>query len=237
MAPTHPLVRDREPGSCAVRAGCQGSGGGNVGDSRPGLRDSGRRVRAGRKSARPPKSRAQLPPPSPERAGYHPSWNLPATGPATPSRPCLSLWALGLAGGAGALQPRGRSRSSGSARSPPSSPGSPPAPAHSFRAGESWSPPRETPDCPLPTAACPRSSPARQPLPRPAPLWRHPGSAPRGGQSEREQKTKITLSGLLGTNLLFPGRKRLGGKKKNEGEGTGRGKGKGDGNFYTVRVV
>ncbi|CAI9180946.1 unnamed protein product [Rangifer tarandus platyrhynchus] len=150
MAPTHPLVRDREPGSCTERAGCQGSGGGNVGDSRPGLRDSGRRVRAGRKSARPPKSRAQPPPPSPERAGCHPSRNLPATGPATPSRPCLSLRALGRAGGAGAPQPRGRSRSPGSARSPPPSPGSPPAPAHSFRAGQSWSPPRETPDCPLP---------------------------------------------------------------------------------------
>lgn len=44
------------------------------------------------------------------------------------------------------------------------------------------------------------------------------------GQSEDEHQTKIALSGLLGTNLLFPGRKRLGRKKRGVGRELGEGK-------------
>lgn len=125
MTPTHPLVRVREPGSCTLRAGCWAPG-----EPRRGLEARAPRQREedqGRqKICQPPKSRAQPPPASPERAGCHPSRDLPATGPATPSRPFLSLRALGLAGGAGELQPRGRSRSRSPGLGPLPPPPTPP---------------------------------------------------------------------------------------------------------------
>lgn len=147
--------------------------------------------------------------------------DLPATGPATLSRPCLSLRAFGLAG-LGSRSPAAAAAAPGPARSSPT----PtlallPAPHTCSRPGKAAGPCARPPTvrCPqLPAAVEPCSAVAPQPFS----TMTSPGSAPYRGQSEGEQTTKLALSGLLGTNLLFPGRKRLGGGKKPEGVvGTG----------------
>lgn len=156
VALTHPLVRVRPARAGELRAGSPGSRGATEGTRSWGA------VRTGAGGGGRPGKAENLPSsatPFPERAGRRESRDLPATGPATLSRPFLSTSERSGWRGWGGPQPQPQPRAR------PALPGSPPGLAHLLRAGKSRSPPREPPDSALPTAARPRQSPARQPLP------------------------------------------------------------------------